>query len=231
MKTKLILFREFLKRNKIFLDILLTICLIFLSFKANQIANSQKEVAYLDKKPKFYIKVESSPIGTDINERERQLLFFNIAGHYENFYEKTIVKFVIEYSDSTNVSKKKSFYINGFFGAEFSGENKQGLIRVLYGYHNESHLDKINLVLRELKDCLNLNYCFTEFYTYSKISYWDILNEKNVQYYNTSFREGVLLTSESGEKIFSDYNKSEKEFKLVEFQDINKDFCKQILLE
>jgi hypothetical protein len=225
-KERIIRYRGVLEKNKIFLDLILTGFVIYLAFGANKIAEQQKNLAYLEKSPSFYINVQTSYSKSDSGKviLEKELQIINLSGEYENFSENTICLLKLEYQKDFGNPTEKYIYVNGYYDANFSTGNKTGNIVSLKGYANETRLLKLEKIVREINDSISSGYLLFDFQTFTQISYLDLLGEKVFKYYNTSYGEGILMEKEKGKMLFDDYVESIKKGELIELDKINKSF-------
>jgi len=215
--------RSLLERNKIFLDIVLTIFIIYLAYSANEIAKQQKIILYQEKQPVFFLNVVKYP-SKSANGKiffNREIQIYNLSGEYENFSTSTISILKLDYQNKNNTFEKY-FYINGFYTANLGQGRKKGLIRRIVGYSNESKLIEIEGFINQIKDSLKLGYFLFDFQTFTKISYLDILGNRQNRYYNTSYGDGFLISNELGEKLFFDYNNAVNNGQIIDFDKLEK---------
>nr|WP_315155709.1 hypothetical protein [uncultured Flavobacterium sp.] len=196
MKNKIIQVRGLLERNKIFFEILtatvITFTSIYISLQANSISKIQTKIMELENTPKIEI-------------RNTQLYSDSIITKWDVFnHNSKISNFEIEKQISyMNVVKRKNYkelnipvmnYLN--IGNKLSGQN-EGLI---YEFDNMYSVNNEHLIHQKIED-----YGFTQIKSFIQISYDDVLEEKDIKYYQITpqIKEISKITWDSISKDWS----------------------------
>jgi hypothetical protein len=219
MKNKIVLFRNLLERNKIFLEVLTAIVLtstsIFVSFQANNIANQANIISNTQT---CIMKMENTP---SLEIRKTQTV--NDSSGVENVSKWTVLNnnssisnFEIEkqYAYLNIVKRENSAEINiplmEYVDIEgrSTGQN-EGLI---YEFDNKN-CSKNELMTRQLI----WDYGYTQIKSYIEISYTNVLTKKETKYYQIT-----PLIQEISEKEWGSIKKdwSSKSKNVMHLQDI-----------
>jgi len=189
-------FRKFLENNKIFFEVFVSATLsfmaVFVSFKANSIANTQTRIMEQENMPQLEIRMTQ-----DYNQElkiydNNNWLVFNRGGKIIDFEtaECTFFKFYYGQNQDSIVIP-----IYGYFNMRgiLSGES-EGLIYQVDNNHN----GKMEIALR---DSL-LNYGYFEMTSYIEITYSDIFDKKHSDYFQIA--PGIASISKDQWKVFRD---------------------------
>ena len=219
MKNKIILFRNLLERNKIFLEVLTAIVLtgtsIFVSFQANNIA---KQANIISDTQTGIMKMENTP---SLEIRRTQTV--NDSSGVDNVSKWTVLNnnssisnFEIEkqYAYLNIVKRENSAEINiplmEYIDIEGRSTGKnEGLI---YEFDNKN-CSKNELLTRQLI----WDYGYTQIKSYIEISYTNVLTKKETKYYQIT-----PLIQEISEKEWVSIKKdwSSKSKNVMHLQDI-----------
>lgn len=177
MKSKIIELRTFLKRNKIFFEVLaatvLTITSIFISFKANNISKRQMEIMELENTPR--IEIQRTQLFTDSTKTYQvtKWLVFNNNSKISNFeIEKEISYLNIIKKNREEISIPVVEYINA--SGKLSGQN-EGLI---YEFDNINSFQDEFVTRQKL-----LEYGDVDVKSFIEISYHNVLGRKEIKYF------------------------------------------------
>jgi hypothetical protein len=193
MKSKIIDLRSFLERNKIFFEILaamaLTITSVFVSFKANDIANQANNIATQgnniskiqtnimtsENTPKIQIQRTYYDDPTKTNQVTKWLVFNNNS-KISNFEIESEVSFLnVVKKDHEEIDIPLVEYINR--QGKFTGQN-EGLI---YEFDNKYCSDNEFLTREKISDFGDVN-----IKTFIEMSYINVLGKKEVIHYQIS---------------------------------------------
>ncbi|PXY46756.1 hypothetical protein DMB68_06255 [Flavobacterium hydrophilum] len=188
MKSKIIKLRGFLKRNKIFFEVLaatvLTITSIFVSFQANNISKRQMEIMESENTPRIEIQRTQLFIDSTKSNQVTKWLVFNNNSKISDFeIEKQISFLSITKKNREELSIPVIEYLNP--NGKLSGEN-EGLI---YEFDNVNSFQDEFITRQNLIDYGGVNVR-----SFIQISYHDVLG------------------GEKGNKIFSNFTINPRDF-------------------
>ncbi|OMQ09085.1 hypothetical protein [[Flexibacter] sp. ATCC 35103] len=193
MKSKIIDLRSFLERNKIFFEVLaataLTVTSVFVSFKANDIANQanniatqgnniskiQTKIMTSENTPKIEIQRINYDDPTKTNPVTKWLVFNNNS-NISNFEIESEISFLnIVKKDHKEIDIRLAEYINR--QGKFTGQN-EGLI---YEFDNKYCSENEFLTREKISDFGDVNVK-----TYIEMSFINVLGKKEVVHFQIS---------------------------------------------
>ncbi|MEO7975552.1 hypothetical protein [Flavobacterium sp.] len=181
MKNKIIKLRGFLKRNKIFFEVLaataLTITSIFVSFKANNISERQMEIMESENTPRIEIQRTQLFIDSTKTHQVSKWLVFNNNSKISNFEIEKQVSFLnVNKKDDKEITIPIIEYLNPL--GKLSSQN-EGLI---YQFDNIYSFQDESATRQELLDYGDVNVR-----SFIEISYHDVLGrKKGIKYFQVS---------------------------------------------
>lgn len=180
MKSKIIELRTFLKRNKIFFEVLaatvLTITSIFVSFKANNISKRQMEIMESENTPRIEIQRTQLFIDSTKTYQVTKWLVFNNNSKISDFEIEKQISFLNITKNSEEVSIPVIEYLNP--NGKLSGQN-EGLI---YEFDNSNSFQDEFVTRQNLMDYGDVNVR-----SFIQISYHDVLGrKKEIKYFQIS---------------------------------------------
>ncbi|MFH7015824.1 hypothetical protein [Flavobacterium sp. FlaQc-47] len=187
MKNKIIQLRSFLERNKIFFEVLaataLTTTSIFVSFKANSIANqanqissSQTEIMELENTPRIEIKRTQIYSDSTKTSFDTRWLVYNNNSKISNFeIEKEISYLNIRKKDNKEINMPLVEYLNHV--GKLTSPN-EGLV---YEFDNKYCSQDEFLTREAISDFGDI-----DVKSYIEISYKNVLGEKKVVHFQIS---------------------------------------------
>lgn len=186
MKNKIIALRNFLNRNKIFFEILsifiLSTASIFVSIKANNIANqannisqNQTDIMELENTPR--IEIQRTPIYTDFTESNNitKWLIFNNNSKVSNFEIEKEISYLIVKKDNKEINVPLVEYLN--IQGKSTGLN-EGLI---YEFDNKYCSQDEFLTRQEVSEFANI-----DIKSFIEISYKNVLGKKQILHFQIS---------------------------------------------
>lgn len=192
MKSKIILFRSFLERNKIFLEVLTAVVLtctsIFVSFQANNIANQANNIANqaniisntqtgimkMENTPSLEIRKTQTSNESSGQDNVSKWTVLNNNSTISNFeIEKQYAYLnIVKRENSTEINIPLMEYID--IEGRSTGRN-EGLI---YEFDNKN-CSKNELLTRQAI----WDYGYTQIKSYIEITYTNVLTKKETKYY------------------------------------------------
>lgn len=219
MKNKIILFRNLLERNKIFLEVLTAIVLtstsIFVSFQANNIAkqaniisDTQTGIMKMENTPSLEIRKTQIENDSSSVDNVSKWIVLNNNSSISNFeIEKQYAYLnIVKRENSAEINIPLMEYIN-IEGR--STEQNEGLI---YEFDNKNCSKNEQLTRQLIWD-----YGYTQIKSYIEISYTNVLTKKETKYYQIT-----PLIQEISEKEWASIKKdwSSKSKNVMHLQDI-----------
>jgi hypothetical protein len=188
MKNKIINIRNFLERNKIFLEVLTAIVLtstsIFVSFQANNIANqaniisnTQTSIMKMENTPSLEIRkteTVSDSSGVDNVSRWTVLNNNSIISNFEIEKEYAFLN-IVKRTNSTEINIPLMEYINS--DGKSTGQNEGSI----YEFDNKNCSKNELLTRQGIWD-----YGYTQIKSYIEISYTNVLTKRETKYYQIS---------------------------------------------
>lgn len=185
MKNKIVLFRNLLERNKIFLEVLTAIVLtstsIFVSFQANNIANqaniisnTQTGIMKMENTPSLEIRktqTVNDSSGVDNVSKWTVLNNNSIVSNFEIEKEYAYLN-IVKREDSAEINIPLMEYIN--IDGKSTGQNEGSI----YEFDNKN-CSKNELLTRQAI----WDYGYTQIKSYIEISYTNVLTKKETKYY------------------------------------------------
>lgn len=226
--------RKWLKRNKIFFEVVVTIALtimaIYVSNTANQIASYQNELIKNENQPIFVFNMsvdEHKKLNYSENNISESIEIENIGKPAYNFSAKSYIFFDIKLKDRNSGEMKNVIIpITSFYnGGEYRG-SPTGYMRTFYHYSLKNGIDNYS---KRDEVVEKINY---DLYSYSKgevfadvdlkryvlINYYDVYGENHDDLYSVGVLNYVKLSE--NDKIFFEnkYNKQLKRFSVPNIQ-------------
>jgi len=183
MKNKIIVLRSFLERNKIFFEIItataLTTASIFISIKANNIANyangiseEQTKIMKSENTPRIEIKREELYVDSTKTNHITKWSVYNNNSKLSNFEIQKEVSYII--LEKENLKYIEMPLVKYLDTGKLSGQN-EGLI---YEFDNRHCYEYEFLTNQELS-----NYGNTYIKSYIEITYYNISGTRETKYY------------------------------------------------
>lgn len=185
MKNKIIHFRNFLERNKIFLEVLTAIVIsitsIFVSFQANNIANqaniisdTQTDIMKLENTPSIEIRKTLVANGSSGIESVSKWLVLNNNSKISNFEIEKEFSYIniVKKTKSEELNIPLMEYINR--DGRLTGKN-EGLV---YEFDNKNCSQNEFLMRQEIWD-----YGYTQIKSFIEISYDNVITKRATKFY------------------------------------------------
>lgn len=182
--------------------IFVVIATVFVSTKANSIAEMELSVEKASIQPQFEV-VENIENGISGGENTNSVLTIsNLDGQCENVDIKVICIIEFTYFDETDFIKKY-FKLEDFYYGYFWGGSNNGKICEIKNEDNwKKYCDFSKRVLFSKK----IECGYVDLNKYVRISYEDQLGEEHELYFEVNSINSRMLNLEEGIKIFKDYN-------------------------
>jgi hypothetical protein len=221
--------RDFLKMNEIFFKIFSSIALIFIAYQSIKITNYQNEIQISNSLPKFSLINEGIPKfdGTDYYY-DYDLKISHISGTYDNFICNSIVFLEFEFFKNNQNQKYRVGIKDYYYGQESQGQNT-GVIKIFRSNNNFPWLKKIRKICDTLKIKNNIDYINSDIIIYTQTSYYDFLGKLQINYYDCSHIEGLLIQNEVGRKKFDEHEDLIRTGKYYTLQQIDLNFINDFL--
>ncbi|UWY30055.1 hypothetical protein N4T20_08940 [Flavobacterium sp. TR2] len=219
MRNKVISFREFLERNKIFLEVLTAIVLtstsIFVSFQANNIANqaniissTQTGIMKMENTPSIEIRrtqIMSDSSGIDNVSKWTVINNNSIISNFEIEKEYAYLN-IAKRTNSVEIDIPLMEYINS--DGKLTGQNEG----VVYVFDNKNCSKNELLIRQGIWD-----YGYSQIKSFIEISYTNALRERETKYYQITPLIQEISTRE-WDSIKNDWSKKSKN--VIHLQDI-----------
>lgn len=219
MRNKIISFREFLERNKIFLEVLTAIVLtstsIFVSFQANNIANqaniissTQTGIMKMENTPSIEIRrtqIMSDSSGIDNVSKWTVINNNSIISNFEIEKEYAYLN-IAKRTNSVEIDIPLMEYINS--DGKLTGQNEG----VVYVFDNKNCSKNELLIRQGIWD-----YGYSQIKSFIEISYTNALRERETKYYQIAPLIQEISTRE-WDSIKNDWSKKSKN--VIHLQDI-----------
>lgn len=222
MKNKIIELRKFLKRNKIFLEVLTAIVLtttsIFVSFQANNIANqanvissTQTAVMKMENTPSLEIRKVQEVSDSYVIDNVSKWIVINNNSIISNFEIEKEYAFLnmVKRANSKELNIPLMEYINS--DGKATGQN-EGLI---YEFDNKNCSKNELLTRNGIWD-----YGYIQIKSFIEISYTNVFKKKEIKYYQIAplIQE---ISNREWDSIKNDWSSKSKNVMHLQFIDTN----------
>lgn len=177
--------RQWLEKNKIFLDVvsamLLPVAAVYVAYKANSIADVQTKIMEQQVMPR--IEIRTDQIFNEKNELSDTQMFsvFNMGGKLSNFDYDHVEFLNIELYNGISSNDTILLPIADYqvVGGIISG-NSEGLVYTLTNSHGDSSIVNLrnNLITKHIGYCNILSY--------AKVTYEDLFGNEHKEYFRTN---------------------------------------------
>lgn len=175
---------------------------VFVSVKANEIAEMQLDVDKASLQPEFEIveTIENSDFGEEnVNS---VLTVSNVKGICRNIDIETICILELNYLDNMSPVSKKFKLEDFYFNRIWTGENSD----IICIAKNEYNWEKYCVFSKEVLHSEKLDCGFTNIFKYLKVSYVDQLDNRHIKYYKVNGIYTELLSEDEGLARFKEYD-------------------------
>lgn len=190
------------------ITVIISLTGIFVTVKANKIYNLQAEIAKYSAFPTIEID-ELIEGNSELGLKESVIEISNLSGKMNN-YQAALVSFLhCEYfDDELMIFKNIDIPIVGYYIVGIREGVTIGIIEKKHTMDNYSKIENLkNSIIQYNKKNENEQYINTKVDSYLKISYLDLLNEKQIFYYSIDPVSVAMIDLQLGEEQFDKHQK------------------------
>lgn len=207
---------RFLLKNNItrlgsIMALTLSIISLIIAIKANSISESQKNLTEASLQPSFRITKDFGDWDSlALRFQSYYLSIYNVEGHCDNLKSDVVIELSVNYEMEKNKWGNVKIYIVGPLIMSQIGNLKEGIMEIR---GNRGNLIEENIFEEKVASIISkLGYSyFLSTRLIVRLKYIDKSNNQHEKYYDTSIKQGELISDEEGQIIFQDYQKKESE--------------------
>lgn len=178
---------------------------VFVSVKANSIAEKQLNLDKITIQPEFEIFDSIIDSNNGENNTSSELTISCLSGRYDNFSIDTICIVKLSYLEELK-PVTKTIKIDDYYGFRQWSGKKSGLICTLHG---ENNWLKYCLFSKEVLYSEDIKSGYVDLIKYAKITYQDELHVGHTNYYEYDYYGYKLLDEDLGKSLFEEYSRTE----------------------
>lgn len=221
--------KEYKIKWEAIITVIIGIVGVYISYKANEMSRLQAEIAKNNSLPNFAIENKK-----EIDEETGKVIdtvieITNLEGRLNNYSSNVITFLQCDYIDEDKNYYEVDVPIENYYIVNVREGTSIGLIEKKKTVSNYSAMELLKNNIRDYVQVNNEESMYSSLISYLKISYTNLLNEKETLYYKVDFEKVDLLDESAGREKFEIYRTGLKEKLGIDFNEDQNVSCETLI--